>query len=561
MSSVAERRARIKAALEDAAFVRGEKEQIVSRRGRVKTTGWLFDLRRILMRASIMEDLSALFWEQFAHDGVQIGCLESAGIPLMATLVATAKDHGVANASGFFVRKSRKKDGLLRMIEGEIRDNVPIVLVDDLINSGKSLMRQVEVVEGLGKKVTAVWTLVRFRDERYYEYFRERGIAMYSLFTLDDFKDTLGTENIPEKPERPLRAEYEIHWRFASNNPSYFHVVPKSDPALDERHVYAGSDAGAFRALNKEDGTIAWQYQVGFHPKGKGIFSSPALARGTVFFGAYDGNVYALDAATGKKHWMFMEADWVGSSPAVAEDLGLVFIGLEFGLWNKHGGIVALDMKTGEKRWEYSMREFTHSSPRYIKEKQQVVIGSNDGAAYLFDAKTGALIWKLDTAPEAARASGTHDIKESFAYDPAHDLLAFGNRNGDCFLVDRAAGEIRFTFKAEFGIYSTPLFAEGNVYFASLDKHLYCFDVETHEERWRWYGHARIFSSPVFIDGSIYIGANTGRMTELDPHTGEERSFLLLTERITNRPAYDASTKRFFVPTFANEIYCASKRV
>jgi len=206
---------------------------------------------------------------------------------------------------------------------------------------------------------------------------------------------------------------------------------------------------------------------------------------------------------------------------------------------------------------------YTHSSPCYIEECGQVVVGSNDGCAYLFDARTGVLAWKFEphaiTEKERGVGFSRFDIKESFAYDAKRDLVIFGNRKGELFFVNRKVGTERARFKAEFGFYSTPVIYGDTVLAASLDKNLYCIGLETFEEKWRWNAGARIFATPVVIGGSIYQGANTGRLMELDPETGDEISFLTLSERITNKAVYNPVTKRFFVPTFANEIYCLKK--
>ena len=558
-------RAFLKDIIEKRAFVRSANATIVSRKK--KTSHWLMDLRAILMQSEVIESMGVLFWNTYKKKvPIQIGCIESAGIPLMTALVAEARQNGVAMCSGFFIRKSRKKDGLTKMVEGTVQKNVPIVLVDDLMNSGNSLIRQVEVVEGLGERVHSVWTLVRFRNTEYYQYFIDKGIEIFSVFELDDFSDTLGIKNF-EKKEAPEQARqaFDVLWKFAAEGPSYQYVVPKSDPVLDDDRVYFGTDKGFFLALNQSDGSTSWSYKVGFHPKGKGIFSSPALLNGMVFFGAYDGNVYALDANTGAKRWVFFEADWVGSSPVIAADMGLVFIGLEFGLWKKHGGIVALDATSGARKWAYyEMPCLTHSTPLYIPEHQQVVIGSNDGAAYLFDGRNGELVWKFDTGTLDDRESDAgfsrYDIKESFAYDAARDCILFGNSFGHLYCIDRKTGSEVSRFNAEFGFYSTPVIYKDTLLASSLDKFLYCLELDTLSLRWKWNAGARIFATPVIINDSVYIGANTGKLTELDPESGSVRSQFTVTERITNRVAYSEKTGRYFLPTFANELYCLKKK-
>lgn len=561
---MSERKARLKSAIEQDGFVRSSQATIVTPDGRPEA--WIFDIKNILLQADVLEDVAHLFWEEFAPDApVQIGGVETAGIPLVTALVLKARELARQDhASGFFIRKSRKKYGLMKSIEGTVVPDRKIILVDDLINNGKSLISQVEILEAHGMRVHAIWTLLRFREESFYTYFHDRGIQLHSVFSLADFKETLGVVLEPHTTAGAQRTEWKGVWKFESGSPSHFHVTAKSDPAIDEERVYFGSDAGIFWSLNQSDGSLAWSYKVGRDRQRKGIFSSPRLLNGRVYFGAYDGNVYCLDSASGKKIWVFDGADFVGSSPALAPDLNMLFIGIEFGLLRRRGGIAAIDLTTGKRMWEFHMPCFTHSTPLYIPEHRQVVIGSNDGAVYSFDATSGQLMWKFETAEltekELATGFSSRDIKASFAYDKEQDALFFGAVDGTCYSIDRKTGNPLKTFRAEFGIFSTPLLHEDSVFFTSVDKHLYCLEAKTLAPRWKWYANGRIFSSPVLIAGDIYVGANTGRVTQLSTATGKELGYISLSERVTNAIAHNAQTGRFFVPTCANELYCFEKK-
>lgn len=557
---------RIKRAIEHIAFVRGENEPYVAG-GVLKNTGWLFDIKKMLLTPEVIKDLEYLFETSVAKNrSVQVGGLESAAIPLIAGLVFRNYANQRQNPlSGFFIRKSRKREGLLKMIEGQLEEGLPVVLVDDVINSGKSFVRQIEILEKLGHKIEAVWVLVRYRDMDQYPYFTDKGIKVHSLFTLDDFTISLGTRNlVSKKPAREYMMPYRVLWKFSGPAPSYHLVVPKSDPAIDDTCVYMGSDDGTMWALDQQTGSVVWQHKIGPHHRGKGIFSSPKVLGDAVYFGGYDGNTYALDTATGKRRWVSFEADWIGSSPDIAPDVGLLFIGLEYGLWRRHGGIAAIDLQTGKTTWTYNqMPCYTHGSPHYIAKHKQVVIGSNEGVVYLFDAKTGNLLWRFESGSlseqEIESGFGAYAIKESFAYDDTHDLIIGGNLAGELLFIRRKTGDLAHSLRTDNRIISTPLVYKNTTIASSTDKYVYCLDLDTFVEQWRWYGGARIFSSPIVANGSVYVGANTGRLTELNPETGEEKSFLALTERITNKAAYSHRTKRFFVPTFANELYCVEK--
>ena len=54
-----------------------------------------------------------------------------------------------------------------------------------------------------------------------------------------------------------------------------------------------------------------WRYTTGDI-----VFSSPAVANGVVYVGSDDGNVYALNARTGKLVWTFPDGQY---SPVVAD--------------------------------------------------------------------------------------------------------------------------------------------------------------------------------------------------------------------------------------------------
>ena len=526
------------------ALITKERQKIVHTDG--SESSWLFDFTNIFLKPESLNLIVDIFWNLFEKEyPFQVGGQEIAAIPLTSAIVFKSQQTNKP-INGFIIRKSRKPIGLQKLIEGELNDN-KIILVDDLINSGSTILRQIKILESENKKIDSVFVLVRFRDESYYKFFQERKIKLVSLFTLDNFG-----LSYTEKKQNILPQNFKEIWYSQSKNPNYFYVVPKSAPVIDEEKIYFGSDNGYFWALIQKNGETAWKYKVGLHVHGKSIFSSPAIHNGIVYFGSYDGNVYALDTQTGKRKWIYFDADWVGSSPVVAPDLELLFIGLEFGLFKKKGGIVALDLKTGKKKWKYEeIPEYVHCSPAYCPEKKMVAVGANDFCVYMFDAKIGKLKWKFQTEGE---------IKASLIFDIKNNLILFGSFDKHLYALDIDSGEVRGKFATYDIIYSTPLVHQDNVYVASFDKNLYSINLKTGELNWRFSANGRFMASPIIIEDKIYIGASDGKLYEIDIQTGKMTNFFQTVERIVNKIAYHPSTKRFFVPTFANEIYCLEKK-
>lgn len=534
---------RLKSIIKEKAIVRKSERKIVSQNGK-NTPAWLIDLRSIFFDPEALNLIAEVFWEQFEKEyPFQVGGQEVAAIPIVSAIVLKSQEIGKP-VNGFIIRKSRKHTGLQKIIEGNLTDD-KIILVDDLINSGLTIMRQLEVLKSAGRKAEKVFTLVNYQPQRNQQLLSEQQVDLIAPFTLDDFDLPMSF-----KTEEVSKDNFEAVWRFQSPDPNYFHRVSKSAPAIDDKRVYFGSDNGIFWAIYQKNGSVAWKFKTGEHAEGKGIFSDPVVHKDAVYFGSYDGNFYALDRNNGKLIWKYMDADFIGSSPAIAPDLEMIFVGLEFGLFKKQGGIVALDFK-GKKIWESRMSQFVHCSPAYCAEKKVVAIGGNDHQVYLFDAKTGKLKWKFKTGGE---------VKASLVFDTDRNLLLFGSFDKNLYALDIDTGEVKGKMETGEIIYSTPKVYKGDVFFSSLDKYLYSMNLDSGELNWKYSCESRIFSSPEIADGKILIGANNGMLYEIDPATGKTLSIFIATERITNRIAYNPETKHYFVPTYANEIYCLKKK-
>ena len=195
-------------------------------------------------------------------------------------------------------------------------------------------------------------------------------------------------------------------WKRATNGP-----VPAT-PAIADGTVYIGSYDGKFYALNAQTGALKWKFATegerrfeakglhGWQPKNQTVadpfdvfLSSPVVANGAVYFGSGDGNLYALDAATGDLRWKFKTGDVVHASPALAD--GFLF----FGSWDSY--FYAVDATTGKEKWRFHAGEdpLIHnqvgfqSSPAIAN--GVVYTGCRDANLYALDATTGKEKWRF----------------------------------------------------------------------------------------------------------------------------------------------------------------------
>jgi eukaryotic-like serine/threonine-protein kinase len=295
-----------------------------------------------------------------------------------------------------------------------------------------------------------------------------------------------------------------------------------------------------FRGDAAHRGTAAGPAPRAFHrvkwtfPTGGRIVSSAVWHDGVVLFGSDDGNVYAVDAATGRQRWMTRTGGPVASTPAVSGERAFAV--------SYDGRLYALDVHTGEVLWKFAsegerrfearglhgmqprtqtfpdMYDVYLSSPLVVDGK--VVFGSGDGNVYAVDAATGRLAWKFATGDV---------VHASPAY--ADGLVVVGSWDGRLYALDAATGAQRWAFQAgldplihnQQGFQSSAAIADGTVYVGCRDGHLYAADLRTGALKWNvdtegsW-----VNASPAVAQGRVYFAtSDTARYQVVDAASGQ----------------------------------------
>lgn len=107
------------------------------------------------------------------------------GADPLAYAVANHATRAGCTLDAFTVRKQPKGHGTGRQIEGGLPVGAKVVVVDDTVTSGGSLLESVKVVVRHGAIVVGVLALVD-REEGGREMLREAGFDLRSVFTVGD---------------------------------------------------------------------------------------------------------------------------------------------------------------------------------------------------------------------------------------------------------------------------------------------------------------------------------------------------------------------------------------
>jgi outer membrane protein assembly factor BamB len=286
----------------------------------------------------------------------------------------------------------------------------------------------------------------------------------------------------------------------------------------NEKHTGLFSEPGY-----KNLGPVKWKYQTG----GK-IFSSPLAAGETIYVGSEDSNLYAIRAKTGELSWKFHTGGSVSSSPAVYNEI--------------------------------------------------VYFTSYDGFCYAVDAGSGKEIWKFKTGGEKkVGANGLwtmkpaelymEDLFDFFLSSPVVEqgdepTVYFGSSDGNLYALDAMKGGLKWKFKTDGIIHTSPALYQGTVFIGSWDRYFYAIDSKTGKEKWKFRTKDQpvihllegIQASPAVSDSLVYFGGRDGFFYALNVNTGvmawnysADNSWVLTTAAIRDSTVYFGTSDSYLM--------------
>ena len=115
-----------------------------------------------------------------------IGGLTHGADPIVSSVIMRARECALT-LDGFYVRKEPKKHGTKNRIENAPESGSQVVIVDDVVTGGSSVLTAISAIEEAGCHVLAIIALVD-RLEGGGDKLRQIAKNYIPLFTLDDFR-------------------------------------------------------------------------------------------------------------------------------------------------------------------------------------------------------------------------------------------------------------------------------------------------------------------------------------------------------------------------------------
>lgn len=257
-----------------------------------------------------------------------------------------------------------------------------------------------------------------------------------------------------------------------------------------------------------ENPQLLWTFQAGDM-----IESTAAVVDGTVYVGALDGTLYAIDAQTGEKRWTYQANTQIKASPAIHD--GVAYFGDGDGVFH------AVDINTHKTKWQFTTEGEIISSANFAGNR--VLFGSYDGFLYCLNQENGELLWKFETE---GYVHGTPGVWTQIATDSG-DAKNFAIVTGcDSYLRVINIDDGTQTQQVNLGAYvgASPAISQNSVYCGTYGTEILRIALDTGEIAWR-YRHPKrrfpFFASAALTEDSVIIGGRDKMVHALSSKTGE----------------------------------------
>jgi len=214
-----------------------------------------------------------------------------------------------------------------------------------------------------------------------------------------------------------------------------------------------------------------------------------------------------------------------GWSPAAGAD-GTIYV------VTKQGSIRAIADENREELWEFRPNGNKHEEDRGfhgaygspVISDELVYVGAIDGVLYALDRETGTIGdtgWKYPLGL-------VEDERPYLVGEPALDLesnvVVVGSEDGNLYAFDAKTGEVRegFPFKAQDKIWSAPVIQDGVIYFGSHDKHIYAVSLEDGTEKWKAETGGVVAGRPLVFRDMVIAGSFDKKLYALNIKDGSK---------------------------------------
>ena len=209
-----------------------------------------------------------------------------------------------------------------------------------------------------------------------------------------------------------------------------------------------------------------------------------------------------------------------GWSPVVASE-GVVYVG------SITGQVLALkdDGRSVQLMWAFPENEDESIGGVYnppVVGPELLYVAALNGTLYALDKRTGQLDgigWSVNVGNPVEPAS----LVSGVTLSPEKSIVVVGSEDGNLYAYDARTGVLRSGYPFEGPqdmIWSTPVIDNGVVYFGSHDNNIYAVDLLSGTEKWRRETGGAVIARPLIFKNRVVVGSFDKKLYVLREENG-----------------------------------------
>lgn len=337
------------------------------------------------------------------------------------------------------------------------------------------------------------------------------GFLLHGCAKVDEFM--LGKDNTP-KPEKlePVKPKIKLteNWSLPVGKPDKSNTHVKLQPVVQGKVIYSADASGLVEAVDTRTAKVLWSKQLQ-----EKLLSGPAVAEGYIALGTDKSKILLLRQSDGKELWQASVSGDVLSKPTIANSQVVAK--------TINGNLYAFDAKTGEKQWV-----FDHGTPSFIlkaSSSPQVVgklalVGFSDGKLDAIDLQSGNMLWQRSIA----YANGASDVERLVDIDA--DPVVFNNTlylaTYQGYVGALSLHDGSFIWKKPASTFKNLAVNSHSLYMTDSDDVIWAFDLKSGQVQWKQPAlKAHGVTEPVLMGNRLVVGDKTGYLHVLSTQNGD----------------------------------------
>lgn len=297
-------------------------------------------------------------------------------------------------------------------------------------------------------------------------------------------------------------------------------------PAADGTTAYLAGHDGDVAAIDLATGRSRWRTDLKLH-----LSAGPGIGGGLVVVGSPEGDVVALDAAGGAERWRARVNGEILARPAVGDSVVIVHA--------VDGRVHGLKVADGTEGWSYEQpvpRLTLRGSAPPVVDRDAVLCAFDNGKVAALGLAEGDLLWSATVAAPRGRTELARLVDIDSAVEVAGEDVFVVGFQGRVAMLARGSGQIWWA--RDLSSYRGLALDAGSLFVSTADGAVVSLSRRDGTEQWRQQAmRLRGLSAPAIDGDAVVVGDFEGYLHWLDRGSG---ALLARTraggERISNPP-------------------------